>query len=195
MMEIHYKGQLSWQDCLRACLVHYRPDPVGWALRGLVVLLSIGVIVLPELRGLNGARLWPIAFLSVALAASPWWLAYLSARRAWMRHHAFGRPQSGAITPEGIQAEGARQLIRWRDYVMYREISGLMMLYATPSAFSVLPLSFFASPSDWQAFGSLVRARVSKGARNLRERIWVPVMLILALSLAAVLIATLRGPA
>jgi hypothetical protein len=194
-MEIHYKGQLSWRACLRACAVHYRPDPVGWLLRGLVALLSIAVVVYPEMRGLNGARLWPIAFLSMALAASPWWLAYLTARRVWMRSHAFGRPQSGVISPEGIQPEGAARLIRWRDYVMYRETAGLIMLYATHTAFSALSRGFFADQDDWQAFASLVRARLSRGGRNLRERIWMPVMLILTLALAATLIAALRGPA
>ncbi|MBN1399970.1 MAG: hypothetical protein JXA74_03985 [Anaerolineae bacterium] len=194
-MEIRYRGQLSWRDCLRACAVHYRPHPLGWVLRGLVALLSLALVVYPEMRGLNGARLWPIAFLSVALAASPWWLAYLTVRQVWMRSHAFGQPQSGIISPEGIRPVEAGAIIRWRDYVMYRERPGLIMLYATPGAFSALSRSFFSSLSDWEAFGSLVRARVPRGTRNLRERIWSPVMVILALALAAALIATLRGAA
>ena len=194
-MEIRYKGQLSWRDCLRACFVHYRPDPLGWVLRGLVAFLAVAVVLCPEMRGLNGARLWPVGALSLVLASSPWWLAYVSARRVWMRSYAFGRPQSGAITSEGIRPEGARELIRWRDYAMYREAPGLMMLYATTSAFSALSPGFFADQAAWQTFASWVHSGVRRGGRNLRERIWAPVMLVLAFALVAVLIATLGGPA
>ena len=190
-MQISYRGQLTWNDCLRACMTHYRPSPAAIALRAVPALVSVAAILCLESIGRSAAMFWPIAVASAGLLLAPWGMASLAARRVWMRDHAFRAPQLGTITEQGLQPHAITSGIAWSDYASYRESRGMALLYASPSAFSAMSRSFFASDTDWESFLALVRASVIEDKGDGREQVWIPVTLIITLALVAAIASSL----
>ncbi|MFH1086014.1 MAG: hypothetical protein V1772_09660 [Chloroflexota bacterium] len=193
-MEIAYEGRLAWRDCVRACWQHYRPSPNVLILRLVVLALAAAAPLYVAAEGGPLAAVLPIALFGAALTTAPWWQAQWAARQVWLRVYALGPLQTGVADPDGLHPTGADP-IPWSAYRGHLAGPQMVLLYATRQHFSAMVRGLFRGEADWQAFVELARAHVAPRPPSRRERVWVPILLLMAMVLAAMVVIALRPPA
>jgi len=193
-MEIPYEGRLTWRDCVRACARHYRPSPTVLILRLVTLAAAVAAPAYVAKLGGTATAVLVIAFLGALLALAPWWQARLAARQVWLRGYALAPAQAGLADSAGLRPADAAA-IPWGAYRGLAAAEDVVLLYVTRDRFSAMARGLFRSEADWQAFAELVRTHVPPRAPSRRERIWVPILLLVVMVLAAMALIALRPPA
>lgn len=169
MVTIHLT-EMDWVD---ANWLHQRWDRDAWLGRGLgiALLACTGFLLLdndslsPPLNALGGGLLsLPVVFWVL----NPVLLRLMlpgRVRKLFLQTKAALAPFNMEWDERGVSftSENWSQKNVWSDFLKWRENEKVFLLYINNQSFRIIPLRFFADPSQFENFATTARKNVQKG--------------------------------
>lgn len=151
MMTVH--GQISEKDFISSQFLYMRPRPIFSA--SVIIVLSLIVWAI-----------WPkgtFVFLG-CLVALILWFVYIpfQSKRTYRQYKAMSEPVEMQVRDDGLffRRENGEGLVPWSHIIKWRYNRKLILLYPTSNLFYMVPLSFFNSLGDYQAFQQVLKERI-----------------------------------
>jgi hypothetical protein len=166
-MKIEVEGQLTEQEHTAAQWLNLKPRPAILVLGVALVVVTLAALWLSFVGPYGGqaqtARWALLAFLGYLVFH---WAFVLPNKwkRIYRQQKSLRMPYKLVITEEGISGttENMQGANPWSDYVRWKEGNGVFLLYWSDSLFQVIPLRFFASEGQIEAFRGLLREKVGE---------------------------------
>ncbi len=167
-MEIHFAGQYTRKDFVRAYNAHYMFTP-GWKVFTISLWVVLGVmasVCLLTLFRTDSLAMW-IGIWLPFIVILPLTIAYrylepIFAANRMIKGAEFQGPISGTAGESGfsLQSQVSTGQVQWAAYKKALYQSDFVMVYTKSPMFQLFPRRFFLSDGDWQAFQDLVKANV-----------------------------------
>ena len=165
MHEIRFGGQLTEQDFRRIQAVAMRK------LYAIIIVIFAIMLVMNLASGSwhlfatnpSGAFVtWLPVFLFIPAVAVIQWFVI---RRHWRSNKTIHQPVHGTVSDEAITwnvEEVGSLRFDWNLLLKYRESQSLVIVFQSPNQFLYFPRHYFAGENEWEAFRSLVRAKLHR---------------------------------
>lgn len=165
-MEIPFEGQLTRRQLTAIFALALKSIYwMTWVFEPLF-LISTGMLIYTLVKTGEGSM--PLVFATAFtgfMGSYPFWTPVVSAKNAFKLQPEMSGTFSGLIRDDAVllRTMNANQEFKWSLYKKLVRNAETVLLYQNARCFNFFPRSFFASDADWQAFQSLLDAKIQRG--------------------------------
>jgi hypothetical protein len=170
-MEIQLRGQYTQQDLRHALSLNYGHmlKIIGIVLGAIALLpllifaftaISLSLEPSAFLGSIPPYLVWPALLIGFTFA-SPLIQARRMAKSPGCQGILTGVADDQVLA---LQNDLVASRVQWSAFIRYKMSDGVVLLYQTDAAMSIVPKSFFESDADWQRFRQHIQATVPEKA-------------------------------
>ena len=162
-MELRFSGTITLADFQRAQSLDGR-SRLSWlilgGLAGLLVLIQLATLLTEPFSVTSLLTLLPLLLFAVFF----WGFMRFQIRSTWKKNQTMFSAISGIITDHIIEYNTGQSesRMRWDVFQKHKIAPDMVLLYQTTHAFNVFPRHFFANETDWSAFTTLVKQKITQ---------------------------------